>query len=119
VLVTSILFVLIIGVVITIIYNRPYFPVGWEVYKQKLVKEGEWCPYKYIVDNDTNYVYEVIWQEKYGYQKREYTRVIFRNKEGDYKLIAPWKEMEIVYSNINDIQFKVVPKIKMDIIYER
>lgn len=114
----SVLFVIAIGIAVTIVFNRSsYLPSGWTLYENKKVEIG-WKPYKFIKDNDTNYVYRVVWQEKYGLNRIEYTRAVFRNQKGDYKLLAPWKEVEINYSNVNHIEFKVIPTRKMDNLYE-
>ena len=71
-----------------------------------------WQPYLFITMNDTNNIYEVVWNEKYGMSKLAHTKVIFRSKTGDYKLVSNIETIEIKAININSISFKKVPLYK-------
>ena len=79
--------------------------------KDSIIQINPWQPYKSI--QDTNYIYRVTWQEKYGNEKTQLAMVIFKNtKTNDYKLVAPNIDTEILSSNLNTIDFIKIKKSK-------
>ena len=76
------------------------------------IDANPWQPYLNIPVGDTDNVYEVSWDQKYGSSKAAYCMVVFRNeKSRQYKLVAPWLDGLIIeYQNVNDIKFNKVSK---------
>jgi uncharacterized protein YxeA len=75
-----------------------------------VVETNPWQPYLSVPVGDTESVYEVVWDQKYGTTKTSYCMVVFRNERSkQYKLIAPWLDGIIIeYQNTNDIKFNKV-----------
>jgi len=71
-----------------------------------------WILFNSISADDTDGLYEVIWDQKYGTTKKVYCKAIFKNdKTNQFKLIAPWLEALIIESqNTNDMKINKVSK---------
>ena len=76
------------------------------------VETNPWQPYKYLTESDSDYVFEVIWDQKYGATKTAYCKAIFKNiKTNQYELIAPWlNSVTIEAQNTNDLKINKVLK---------
>lgn len=77
-----------------------------------VIEANPWKPYRNIPEGDTENIYEVSWDQKYGVTKKKYCTAVFRNEQSkQYKLIAPWLDDQIIeYQNTNDIIFTKVLK---------
>jgi hypothetical protein len=85
---------------------------GYSVRDTVAIEENVWKLYRSIPIGDTDEVYEVIWDQKYGATKKCYCTVVFRNeRSNEYKLVAPWlDDLVIEKQNTDDISFDKVFK---------
>lgn len=89
--------------------------VGFSTRDTITVEANPWIPHVAIPVEDSDSLYEVTWDQKYGATKIAYCKCIFRNeKTGDYRLIAPWTSfITIEAQNTNNV--KVVKVSKVDV----
>jgi len=76
------------------------------------IEKNPWELLTSIEPEDTNNIFKVVWDQKYGITKTSYCLAIFENVEQDqYKLIAPWLNTVIIEKqNIININFYKVNK---------
>jgi hypothetical protein len=75
-----------------------------------VIETNAWEPYLNIPEGDTESIFEVTWDQKYGATKTSFCMIVFRNEQAkQYKLVAPWLDGVIIeYQNTNDIKFNKV-----------
>jgi len=85
---------------------------NYSIQDTAIVETNPWEPYLSIPVGDTESVYEVTWDQKYGSTKTYFCMAVFRNEHSkQYKLISPWLDGIIIeYQNTNDIKFNKVLK---------
>jgi hypothetical protein len=69
------------------------------------IPENEW---KVVQQGDFTEMIRVEWDQKYGMTKTEYCRVVFQNAS-QYKLVAPWLNINIEKANTNNIRYTKEP----------
>lgn len=92
--------------------NSPNYFGNFSTRDTLIVDTNPWKPSLSIPTGDTENVYEVTWDQKYGATKKSYCVAVFQNeKSRQYKLIAPWLDgLVIEYQNTNNIKFNKVSK---------
>ena len=99
--------ILLIGILVTVSYNRGIDLTNLTESKEKKIEENGWVS---VIAAEGDEALRVEWDQKYGFRRTEYCKVVFYNKkEGLIKLVAPWLEMTIVEANMNNIKYKKVP----------
>jgi len=95
--------------------SSPSFPSNYNTSDTLKVETNSWIPYLSIPEGDTDFVYEVTWDQKYGATKKAYCMAIFKDdKLRQYGLIAPWIS-SIVIENQNTNNVKITKVLKKDV----